>query len=100
MPREIKMDTWSSALHRYPARLSRRGSQPGRSSLQGCRRHQRQTLLYVLGREGVDGREVIDTEALDALRRAEEEMAAKAMGATAVVESPFNAAEKWVLVSP
>ena len=44
--------------------------------------------------------EVIDTEALDALRRAEEEMAAKAMGATAVVESPFDAAEKWALVSP
>ena len=44
--------------------------------------------------------EVIDTEALDALRRAEEEMAAKAMGATAVVESPFDAAEKWTLVSP
>ena len=46
------------------------------------------------------GAEVIDTEALDALRRAEEEMAAKAMGATAVVESPFDAAEKWTLVSP
>ena len=45
--------------------------------------------------------EIIDTEALDALRRAEEEMADKAMGATAVVESPFDAAEKWsLLVSP